>query len=75
MTPVSNSMLSAADETEALEQLHRDRCTDGLPVIVPTRERVERMVLAGGLDEGDASVAASDQARGQVGRVDFASYL
>ncbi|MBT5415765.1 MAG: hypothetical protein HOH66_00640 [Rhodospirillaceae bacterium] len=51
MTPVSNSMLSAADETEALEQLHRDRCTDGLPVIVPTRERVERMVLAGGLDE------------------------
>lgn len=50
MIAASNSMLSAADETEALEQLHRDRCTDGLPVVIPTRERVERMVLAGGLD-------------------------
>jgi hypothetical protein len=51
MTTVSNSMLSAADETEALERLHRDRCTDGLPVIIPTRERVERIMLAGGLDQ------------------------
>jgi len=47
----SNYMLSAADETAALEQLHNDRCTDGLPVIIPTRDRVERMVVAGGLDE------------------------
>ena len=47
----SNYMLRAADETEALEQLHNHQCTDGLPVIIPTRERVERMLMAGGLDE------------------------
>lgn len=50
MTSTGQAMRRAADESEALEQLHRDRCTDGLPVVVPTRERVERMVLAGGLD-------------------------
>jgi len=40
--------LSAADESEALEDLHRRGCTDGLPVVIPTRERVARMVLASG---------------------------
>jgi len=43
-------ILNAVDETEALEVLHREGCTDGLPVIVPTPERVQRMVLASGLD-------------------------
>ncbi len=43
-------MLSAADEASALEQLHAMGCTDGLPVVVPTRERVERLRLATGLD-------------------------
>lgn len=42
--------LSALDETQAVEQLHDMGCTDGLPVIVPTAERVERMVLASGQD-------------------------
>jgi hypothetical protein len=46
---VSN-LLSAPDEYAAMEQLHATRCTDGLPVVVPTVERVERMVLATGLD-------------------------
>jgi hypothetical protein len=32
----------------AVEALHANGCTDGLPVIVPTAERVERMVLASG---------------------------
>jgi len=40
--------LKAADEAAAVEQLHALECTDGLPVIVPTRERVSRMVLASG---------------------------
>jgi len=43
-------MLQAADEDEALEALHRARCTDGLPVVIPTADRVSRMVLASGLD-------------------------
>lgn len=43
-------MLEAPDEAAALEELHRLGCTDGLPVVVPTRERVERMVVASTLD-------------------------
>ncbi|MGI9611333.1 MAG: hypothetical protein ACR2QO_00375 [Acidimicrobiales bacterium] len=45
--------LTAVDEAAAIERLHELGCTDGLPVIVPTSERVERMVLATGLDPGD----------------------
>ena len=44
------NLLQATDEIGAVEQLHDMGCTDGLPVIVPTPERVERMVLASGLD-------------------------
>ena len=43
-------MLVAESENEALEMLHASRCTDGLPVVIPTAERVTRMVLATGLD-------------------------
>ncbi len=43
-------ILQAGSEFEAVEELHRMGCTDGLPVIVPTPERVERMTLAAGLD-------------------------
>lgn len=42
--------LTAADELAAIELLHDLGCTDGLPVIAPTRDRVDRMVLATGLD-------------------------
>ena len=45
-----SALLQAVDEAAALEQLHRDGCTDGLPVVIPTAARVERMALAGGLD-------------------------
>ena len=44
--------LCALDEEAALEELHNRGCTDGLPVVIPTAERVSRMVLASGL-EGD----------------------
>src|SRR5207244_1540508 len=43
-------LAQAADEEEALEALHRNRYTDGLPVVVPTPKRVESMVLASCLD-------------------------
>jgi len=39
-------LLHAPDEAAALEELHRLGCTDGLPVVIPTPARVERMVLA-----------------------------
>ncbi len=41
---------SSPDESSALEELHERGWTDGLPVVVPTPERVERMILGGGLD-------------------------
>lgn len=44
------SSLTAVDEFQAIEQLHSLGCTDGLPVVVPTGERVARMVLATGYD-------------------------
>jgi hypothetical protein len=44
-------LLEAPDEQSAVEELHRLGCTDGLPVVVPTPERVDRMAaFAGGLD-------------------------
>lgn len=43
-------LLSAVDEHSALEQLHEMGCTDGLPVVIPTADRVARMVLASGYD-------------------------
>ena len=42
--------LVAENEETALEQLHEMGCTDGLPVIIPTPERVTKSVLASGLD-------------------------
>ncbi|MDH3679175.1 MAG: hypothetical protein OEV40_04410 [Acidimicrobiia bacterium] len=50
---MTTGLLSAPDESAAIERLHDLGCTDGLPVIVPTPERVDRMVLATGLDPGD----------------------
>ncbi len=50
---------TAATEEAALEQLHSSGCTDGLPVVIPTPARVERMVLASGLD--------ADVSLGQLG--------
>lgn len=44
------ALVDVDDEAAALEWLHEQRCTDGLPVVIPTGERVERMVLASGLD-------------------------
>ncbi len=41
-------LLSCADEAQALEDLHQRGCTDGLPVVIPTKDRVSRMVLASG---------------------------
>ena len=43
-------LLQAKDETQALELLHSRGLTDGLPVVIPTPDRVDRLVLATGLD-------------------------
>jgi hypothetical protein len=56
-------MLEALDEGEALELLHRLGCTDGLPVVIPTAERVERLILASGLP-AEASLGVMGPASG-----------
>ena len=38
------------DEATALEELHERRWTDGLPVVIPTPERVEAMIWGSGFD-------------------------
>lgn len=45
-----SAFLTATDEAAALEDLHQRGCTDGLPVVIPTRERVARMILASGME-------------------------
>ncbi|MEL6893014.1 MAG: hypothetical protein AAFP84_15590 [Actinomycetota bacterium] len=45
-----SALLTAPDEAAAVETLHELGCTDGLPVVVPTSDRVARFVLASGLD-------------------------
>ncbi len=55
--------LESVDEAAALERLHELGCTDGLPVVVPTQDRVDRLVLASGL-AGDLSLGAMGPAMG-----------
>lgn len=43
-------LVEADDEAAALEWLHANDRTDGLPVVIPTEERVAAMVLASGFD-------------------------
>ena len=43
-------VLEAADEAAAAEALHQSGATDGLPVVVPTPERVHAMVERVDLD-------------------------
>lgn len=50
MSAGAPALLTAADEDAALEQLHAAGCTDGLPVVIPTPARVDRMLVAGGLE-------------------------
>jgi hypothetical protein len=60
---IEAGLLEATDEVSAIELLHQLGCTDGLPVIVPTPERVARMVLASGLD-GDLALGELGPALG-----------
>ena len=61
----TSTLLEATDESAALEELHRLGCTDGLPVVIPTPERVAAMVLATGLD-GSLSLGSMGPALGDA---------
>jgi len=43
-------LMQANDESSALEAMHSAGMTDGLPVVIPTPDRVASMVLASGQD-------------------------
>ena len=62
-----SALLVAADEDAALEKLHASGCTDGLPVVIPTPARVDRMLVAGDLDR--------DLALGEMGPLGGAATL
>ena len=55
--------LTAESEIEALEWLHDQGLTDGLPVVIPTPERVDRLVLATG-QPADLTLGAMGPAGG-----------
>jgi hypothetical protein len=44
------SLHTSYDESTALEELHERGWTDGLPVVIPTPERVEAMIAGGGIE-------------------------
>ncbi len=58
-----SALLTAVDLDAAQEQLHASGCTDGLPVVIPTIDKVARMVLASGLD-ADIELGAMGPAYG-----------
>jgi hypothetical protein len=47
---VKSRLHTSYDESTALEELHERGWTDGLPVVVPTPERVLAMIGGGGID-------------------------
>ncbi|MGE0857507.1 MAG: hypothetical protein AB7P42_00310 [Gammaproteobacteria bacterium] len=58
-----SELLQAANADAALELLHELGCTDGLPVVIPTADKVARLVLASGLD-GDIELGDMGPANG-----------
>jgi hypothetical protein len=50
MSDFASDVIEAADDDGALEWLHSNRRTDGLPVVIPTPARVHAMLDASGLD-------------------------
>ena len=44
------SQHTSRDEGRALEECHDRGWTDGLPIVIPTPERVEEMLIPGGAD-------------------------
>ena len=49
-TQLISECLTIDDYDEAVEVFYRNGWTDGLPVVLPTRRRVEAMIAHGGRD-------------------------
>ncbi len=49
----ANERFTFADEDEALESFHARRLTDGLPLVLPTPERVQAMIAGSGRRAGE----------------------
>ena len=50
MTELRSPRVTAGDDAAALEWLHEQHRTDGLPVVIPTPQRVQSLLDATGLD-------------------------
>jgi hypothetical protein len=55
-TAIVASEITTKSEDEAVEWLHANRCTDGLPVVLPTRSRIEDMLFVASLAGLDRDV-------------------
>ena len=51
--PLTSTRISVDTEDDAQERFHREGWTDGLPVILPTPERVAAMLAGSGLPSGE----------------------
>ena len=60
-------LLYAFDESQAREMLHDLGCTDGLPVIVPTQERVDEMLAGAPFIAPDEVIAVVPPRMGRFG--------
>lgn len=66
VSPQSVETVTLPDDWEQISQEFYDRgCTDGLPIVPPTEDRVDRLVEASGLD-GDELVAVLPPRRGKA---------
>jgi hypothetical protein len=68
-----NGTLRAQDEPAAVEMLHDLGCTDGLPVVVPTPERVDEMLAAAPSFGRDDLVGVVAPRMGRVSVADIAA--
>ena len=65
-------LLRALDESQAREMLHDLGCTDGLPVIVPTQERVDEMLAGAPFIAPDEVIAVVPPRMGRTRVTDVA---
>ena len=69
-------MIEAAGEIEAIETLHAMGCTDGLPVVVPTPDRVDALCAGVDLDpDQPLGVMGPRQGVASVGKVAISAVM
>jgi hypothetical protein len=66
MNTLENEMVEAVDENAGLDSFHRNGWTDGLPVVLPTHERVATMLACSHGLEPEMSLGAIGPGEGEA---------